>query len=219
MRDIDYWSLALYLALYLGYHVAYLVLPRNFGFFTREWRLGLIREAWFRSILRLGQPILAIQTVRNLIMVHSFFGSVTLLLLGGVFSYLFATFDLLEVLETGGYLTLIEEHAIVVKLLLSLLVVLVSALNFLMGLRVCFNLNFALGGVMEPEADISFQMEMVQRQARHLMVGVRSLYFSGPLLLWVLHPTLLVVTTVAITVLLFRFDFLKDRRRRQRDAP
>lgn len=212
MTVLDAWALGAFLALYAGYHLLYVLLPRHFGLVTRESRMAGIREAWYRDLLRARQPILAIQAVRNMVMSHTYFGTVALLVLGGVFSYLVAHIDLPQVLAEDGYRALASTHPLVMKLLVALAVLLVAVLNFSMGIRVCFNLNFALGGPADAEGDVSFPMEMLQRQARHFILGVRSLYFSGPVFLWLLHPALLVAGSVLIVALLARFDFLKGLR-------
>lgn len=212
MTVLDAWALGLFAVLYVGYHVLYVLLPRHFAVVTRESRMAAYREAWYRELLRARQPILAIQTVRNMIMAHTYFGTVGLLVLGGVFSYLVAHVDLPQALAGHGYAALAAGDPLTVKLLTALLLLLVAVLNFSMGIRVCFNLNFTLGTPGDPDGDVSFPMEMLTRQSRHFILGVRSLYFSGPVFLWLLHPALLAAGSVLIVAVLARFDFLKGVR-------
>ena len=209
MTPLDLAGFALFAALYAGYHWAYVLLPRRWGLVTRESRIMAYRVAWYRDVLRNRQPLVAIQLLRNLVMAHTFFGTMALVVMGGVFSYLLAQFDLMNVAVTQGYGALWQGSGVPLKMLAALVLLLVAFLNFAMGIRVCFNLNFILAVPQEALGDTDFPVEMLRRQSRHFILGVRSLYFTGPVFLWAFHPLLLMVGSALITLALFRFDFLK----------
>lgn len=209
MRNYDYWVLGIYIFSYAGYEILYLVLSGSGKWMTRERIISQYRAQWYRNIVRAKNQLLAIQTIRNLEMVSTFLSSVTLLMMGGVVSIFTANADWMAMLQSGSYGELLDRHGAAVKLLVAFLMLTISFFNFIFSLRVCFNMNFTLSVPMDPDANLSLQIEQIQRQARNFKAGLRGVYYVIPLMAWIIDTSAMLVLTLVTTFLIFRDDFFK----------
>lgn len=209
MKNYDYWVLGIYVFSYAGYEILYLFLSGSVKWMTRERIIAQYRVQWYRSILRAKNQLLAIQTIRNLEMVSTFLSSVTLLMMGGVVSLFTANADWIAMLQSGSYGELLDQYGVAVKLLVAFLMLTISFFNFIFSLRVCFNMNFTLSVPMDPDANLSLQIEQIQRQARNFKAGLRGMYYVIPLMAWIIDTSAMLVLTLVTTFLIFRNDFFK----------
>ncbi|MDH4122257.1 MAG: DUF599 domain-containing protein [Deltaproteobacteria bacterium] len=209
MSTYDTIALGLFLFLYLGYQLFFLLAPA-LGLQTREQIVLHYRRRWFQGVLADKNYILAIQTIRNLEMVTTFLGSVTLLMMGGVVGLFFSNPEWLDKLNHGRYTDFLVAHPLGVKLLVVLVVLAAAFLNFIISLRITYNMNFVLSAPIHPKEGIEFQMDQVRRQTRYFFVGVRSLYFSIAPLMWVLDTNLFIASSLSATILTLRSDLLRQ---------
>ena len=209
MKAYDYWVLGFYFLAYVGYQLLYIVLSNSRKWISRESIIAQYRAQWYRNVLRAKNQMLAIQTIRNLEMASTFLSSVTLLMMGGVISIYTANPEWMVALETGSYADFLEHHGIAVKLLVALLMLAIAFFNFIFSLRICFNMNFTLSVPIDPDSNLSFQIEQIQRQAHHFIAGLRGVYYVIPPLVWIIDTSAMLALTLVTTLLIFRTDFFK----------
>ncbi|MDH4224397.1 MAG: DUF599 domain-containing protein [Deltaproteobacteria bacterium] len=211
MTNYDYLVLAFFVFQYLGYQLIYLWVYDSEWFTTREKVLFHYRERWFRGVIKDNNLILAIQTIRNLEMVTTFLGSITMLMVGWIVSLFINTPEWLTTLSKGDYQLFFDTHPLAVKLLVTLILWLVAFFNFIISLRITFNMNYVLASPVTEEEDLSFQFDQIQRQIRYFFIGIRAIYFSIAPLMWLIDTNLFLFTSLMATVLSFRSDFMRNR--------
>lgn len=210
MKTLDFAAFAVFLISYISYQIYFFYMSHERkNKLTRESIILEHRKAWVRILKRDKNSILAIQTIRNLEMIHTFFISLNVLLMGGIISLFSVNAEWLSLLESGRYVHFILSHSLAFKLLAILLMLFISFINFIFSLRICFNMNFTTSTVGEELIDESFQVEQVQRQARHFITGIRAIYFTLPLLVWIISTEGMIIYTMISTLFLYRFDFKK----------
>ncbi|MDH4199723.1 MAG: DUF599 domain-containing protein [Spirochaetia bacterium] len=214
MIATDYVALGLFLILFFGYNSTYFFISHNLKKETRESKINVYREKWLEIIIAENQSTFAIQTIRNLTMANTFLMSLVMIMMGGLISVISSRLDLISTLETINqvdsrtYLLYFESHPAVIKILLGLFVLLISAYNLTVALRILYNMNFTTSSAMRlPEAK-NFQLDQLRRQSRHFITGLRSLYFFFGPMLWIIDTYAMIIFTIVVTVLFLRFDFI-----------
>jgi uncharacterized membrane protein len=214
MTRYDYFGLGLFLTFFFGYQYTYFFISHNLKKITRESRINTYRKYWLEIIIQENQSTFAIQTIRNLTMTNTFLVSLTMILMGGMISVLSANLNLIQTLETindldsSTYLNYLQLHPVAIKIIVGIFMLLISAYNFTMTLRILYNMNFTASSAMRLPDAKDFQLDQLRRQARHFITGLRSLYFFFGPMLWILDTTVMIVFTVVATVSFLRFDFL-----------
>lgn len=214
MTNYDYFGLGLFLTLFFGYQYTYFFISHNLKKETRENKINKYRQYWLEIIIKENQSTFAIQTIRNLTMTNTFLVSLTMILMGGMISVLSANLNLIQTIESidqldsTTYIDYLQHHPVAIKFIIGIFMLLISAYNFTMTLRILYNMNFTASSAMRlPEAK-DFQLDQLRRQARHFITGLRSLYFFFGPMLWILDTTVMIVFTVVATVSFLRFDFM-----------
>ena len=211
MKIIDYIGLALLLGQFFIYQYYYVRISDNQFGKTRESIITHYRWSWLNYILDTENPLLGIQTIRNLEMVHTFLITLTMIMMGAISSVFSANLHWINDIENGTYLNFIKNHVLVIKLLVAMGFLMMALFHFLFGLRICFNMNFTVAG---SKKTCSLQMKQfignqVKRQARHFIVGVRALYYTLFPLIWVINVWAMIGLSFFITYLFYRFDYGK----------
>lgn len=209
MKYQDYLALLVLISGYFGYHFFYIYKSHGPRSRTREGVINFYRFLWLESIIREGNQILAIQTIRNLTMTNTFFVSLVMILIGAIGSIFSVNLNWISSMESGNYLLFLEHHPVAIKLLVAQLFLLISAFNFTFVLRILYNLNFTASSTLNTEISKRFRMEQITRQATHFMTGIRSLYFFFAPMIWILNSWLMMTFVLAVIALLYRFDFVK----------
>lgn len=167
--------------------------------------LGLarrIRTLWVRTIMEGRQDILAVQTLRNWTMGATFLSSASILLgLGAV--------NLAFMAERTGELPA-GDHALWMSKLAALGVLFLSSFfSFTIAVRY-FNHVGMMITLLDREHNPGFPPEAVQsileRGATQYSLGMRLLYHSIPLSLWLFGPWWLLAGSVALIVALVWLD-------------
>ncbi len=211
MLNINVTALIFLLSVYFGYRLLYLYALTAPGWTVRENVIDSYRRQWVYAIARDKNGILAIQTIRNLEMLNTFLISLTMLIMGGIISVFSANLNWMQLLETGEYIRFLEEHPAAIKLIITLAFILESFFNFIFALRIQFNMNFTVSMAAEPGSNPDFLVSQALRQARHFILGIRSLYFSVAPLVWLISPWAMAIVLIILTMSLFRFDFLSRK--------
>lgn len=214
MTTYDYFAFVVYLILFFGYQYTYFFFSHKLRKNTREYKINSFREHWMDLIIERKEPILAIQTIRNLTMANTFLMSLVMIMMGGLFSVMFAHAEFAETvgkiqdLNAETLLNYANDNPAHIKISLGIFMLLLSGYNFTITIRILYNLNFTASSALKKSEEREFQYEQLRRQARHFITGIRSLYyFFGPML-WLLDTTAMIAFTIVTTIAFFRFDFI-----------
>ena len=208
MSDLDYLALALLAGQYFVYQLFYEYASDNYFGKTRESIISRYRVRWLDYILQSTQPLLGVQTIRNLTMVHTFLITLSMVMLGGIFSLFTSNLDWINDLAQKGYLDYLTRHPLAIKLLTAVAILLISLFHFVFGLRICFNMNFTVTGADKSCTPImkKFINSQVKRQARHFIIGVRGMYYAVFPFIWIIDARAMIVLSLFTTWLFYRFD-------------
>lgn len=176
------------------------------------YQLRLIRNAWIRTYGMGADPILVVQTMRNKIMISSFMASTALILIIGGFNFVFGM-DIAKI-KSGSvfFFSLVDPDLEVIKVLLIIIILLYSFFHFLWHTRELHNMSLILNVSREELARISplppqdFLENMYINSGIHFTMGIRGYYFLIPLLLWMFHPVMMIVSFFGIMLFLVRRD-------------
>jgi uncharacterized membrane protein len=170
----------------------------------------IARTAWVESIMQeKGKEVLAVQTLRNSTMAATFLASTAVLLIIGVLT-LSGQEDKLE--STWHALNAMgAKHAEMwqAKLLLILLDLFVAFFSFSMAVRVfnhvgyMINVPLARNFKMICPAHVAVHLN---RAGRFYSIGMRAYYFVVPLVFWLFGPHFMLISTIALTVVLYQLD-------------
>ena len=208
MNIFDYIALFLLASQYFVYQLFYEYTSDRYFGKTRESIISRYRERWLDYILQSTQPLLGVQTIRNLTMVHTFLITLSMIMLGGIFSLFTANLDWINDLAEKGYMDYLVRHPVAIKLLTAVAILLISLFHFVFGLRICFNMNFTVTGAdktLTPTMK-KFINSQVKRQARHFIIGVRGMYYTVFPFIWIIDARAMIVSSLFTTWLFYRFD-------------
>jgi uncharacterized membrane protein len=173
---------------------------------TLQGQQARIRALWVAEILRSGNGILGVQTLRNALMVATFLASNTIFLVLGTLT-----------LTAQGHLaetwTLLDPAAVrsaplaQAKLLLLLLTLLVAFFCFVNALRLFSHASVRIG---TKAATAEHVTDLVDAAWSYQGFGVRCYYFAVPVLLWLFGTPWLVLSGLGAVVLMHRIDNARE---------
>ena len=183
-------------------------------------RMNAYREVWIRRLLAREARMVDMQIMASLQNGTAFFASTTLFALGGTLALLRATNDALAVLSVLPFGEPPSAALWEIKCIGLMLIFIYSFFKFAWAYRL-FNYVAILLGGMPPasEADQPATEAHVQRTTRLFQAagqqfnrGQRAFFFALGYLGWFISPWLLMVTSVAVAIILWRRQFASDSR-------
>jgi uncharacterized membrane protein len=175
-------------------------------------QLQSIRNAWIERYGMGRDPILVVQTLRNKIMISSFMASTALILIVGGFNLVFGM-DMGKIEPKSLFFFNLQDPDLqIVKVLLIIIVLLYSFFHFLWHTRELHNMSLILNVPEEqlkkitPLWPLNFLTNMYVNSGVHFTLGIRGYYFLIPLLLWMFHPAMMIVSFFGIMLFLVRRD-------------
>ena len=192
--------------LLMGYHGAMLRSERRAPGSTLAVWLRQRREDWVARMVAEQQGILAVQTLRNQMMLATFFASTAVLLIIGVLTLTSHSDELALLWSNLSLLGSMEPRWFRIKLLLLLLNLLAAFATFSQTLRLLSHVSFLISTktAARGDAEIAVIARLYASSGRWQTIGLRHYYFALPLLLWLFDPLLLVLSTAALVLFLYR---------------
>lgn len=183
----------------------------------------LIRNAWVNALGQApGADILAVQTLRNAIMVASALASATILTLLGAFTLLAQNEILLRVIN---HLTTLLPNLVPntpdlaqwleLKLLMLGVLQLLAFYSFLTAIRYYGHVSFLVtipqalrvqSLTADPQANVDVLPAYLQRAGDAYSIGLRLFLFSIPMFAWLLGNPALLATTGGLLILMYLTD-------------
>ena len=178
---------------------------------TLQSRQATMRAEWVAEVLRTGNGVLGVQTLRNALMGSIFFASNTMFLVIGTLG-LTAQGHLAESwrsLDPASGLTPSASPSLALaKLLLLLLTLLVAFFCFVNAIRLFGHASIGIG---VKSADAEGVTAQIDSAWGYQGLGVRCYYFAVPVLFWLFGPMWFVLAGIGALVLMTRLDTVPVR--------
>lgn len=173
------------------------------------------RLAWVEQVMsKTGQDIMAVQTFRNSTMAATLMASTAVLLIFGIFNIL-GNADktspaLHSIYSWGSHDAGIRNF----KLMVLLVEFFVGFFCFSLAVRgyhhAGYLINVSLSKSDVHGVTVQKVVRMLNRTSGYYSMGMRSYYFSVPVVMWLFGPVWMFVATLALLVVLNHLDHLPD---------
>lgn len=188
------------------YHVYLFARHRRHPETTAVGITNRLRRQWVQSIMEDRRDILAIQTLRNVVMASSFLASTAILIALGILNA--AVRPSPEISRMFGLIETGDESLWFIKMMLLVVQFFLAFFNFTLAIRYFNHASFGLGLPDQPDGPASheFVAEVVNHGGLHYTLGMRCYYLAIPLALWIFSPFLMLAGTVILITVLNRLD-------------
>ncbi len=185
--------------------------------------LNIFYKQWVQRMKNNENTIIAVQTMRNLIMSVTFLSSSILILLGLLVQSNIPSADSI-VQVSASSTSLINQY----KLFILFIVLVFSLIMFLLSLRHMVRFSIIIGipdeaiektGTEELQKqnitndhciDASFVQSAVFLKAMNrFMLGIRGVYFAVTLLVWFISVYAFIISTIALTIILIQYHDIR----------
>jgi uncharacterized membrane protein len=196
----------------IGYYVVLRVRVRRDPIYSIHFVNELTRRIWVENVMtNPGKDVMAVQTLRNFIMVGILMVSTTTLLIIGTLTL---SGQAESIARTWHVLDLVGSHAAelwLVKVMCLLADFLISFFAYVMAVRLANHVLFMVNVPKEfQEAHEVLSPHHVARRlnlAGHMItIGMRALFFAIPLVFWLFGPVFLLAATVGVIAIFSRLD-------------
>ena len=214
LSNSDIAGLILFVTCTLFYHAYYYSkvarLPRNIF----KGKINIIRRTWVENMLKPGQTITAVQSLRNIHMAASFLASSSIVFIGSII-YLIFNIEQTSGIVTGKGTIELPDYLLFIKLLTLMIMFLMSLLNFTLCIRLLNYLAILIGASPETIEEtmkmnaVDYITKMFSTAGIHYTFGIRGFYYTIPLIGWFLGTWLFIVLTILVLLLCLRLDYGK----------
>jgi uncharacterized membrane protein len=199
-------------AIVMAYYVRHRARVRNNPTYSIHFVNELTRRAWVESVMtNPGKDVMAVQTLRNFIMVGILMVSTTTLLIMGTLT-LSGQIDTIS--RSWHALSFVGSHSAglwIIKVMCLLADFLVVFFAYAMAIRLANHVLFMVN-VPKDFQDVhdvlspAHVADRLNRAGRMMAIGMRSLFFAIPLVFWLFGPVFLLVATAGVVLILSRLD-------------
>ncbi len=168
-----------------------------------------VRRRWIVSVIEERRDILAVQTLRNMLMAASFFASTAFFAAVGLLSFGMAADTVPAVFERLNLWGSRDHALFTIKLLLLVVVLFATFFNFALAIRYYNHVGLALNvPTSRGDATADRAGALLRRGALHYSWGMRGYYYVIPMSLWLFGPVWMGLGTLLTLPLLNRHDRL-----------
>jgi len=166
------------------------------------------------NMLKPGQTITAVQSLRNIHMAASFLASSSIVFIGSIL-YLIINIEQTSGIVTGRGTIALPDYMLFLKLLTLMVMFLLSLLNFTLCIRLLNYLAILIGASPETIEEtmktsaVNYITKMFSTAGIHYTFGIRGFYFTIPLIGWFLGSWLFILLTVMVLLLCLKLDYGK----------
>jgi len=193
------------LGIVFAYHVFLRVRVRRDPGYTIQAVLNKSRRAWVERMMADREGVLGVQTLRNAIMVASFFASTAIALIVGTITLSTQSDKLNTAWQALSPFGPIDEHLWLLKLMILLIDMLSAFVCFSQAIRLMSHVGMMIS---VPTSTISASLVSATfiRAGRYHTLGMRCYYYAAPLLFWLFGPLLLVLASCGLVCVLYQLD-------------
>jgi uncharacterized membrane protein len=173
------------------------------------------RAAWVERIMREERDLhtLAVQTFRNSTMAATLLASTAVLLIFGILNLLANADKLSHILSGVNSWGSREPGVWLFKLMLLIVDFFISFFSFSLAVRGFHHVGYMINvptGAHDHGVTVQKVVRVLNRVSQYYSIGMRTYYFSVPLVLWLFGPAWMFVATVVLLVVLNHLDHLPD---------
>jgi len=170
------------------------------------------RATWVESVMTEGRDILAVQTFRNSTMAATLLASTAVILILAILNMLAGVEKIsiaLHQINTWGSR---EPGMWIFKLMLLVVDFFVAFFAFSLAVRGYHHAGYLINVPRTGSHGVTPErvVTVLDRASGFYSVGMRTYYFSVPLVLWLFGPTWMLVATLALLMVLNHLDHLPD---------
>jgi uncharacterized membrane protein len=175
---------------------------------TAMGRHRLARAAWLASLRQGADPIVVVQMLRNWITAATFLASMAILFAVGFLGAAFTTEKLSQFAHNLNFMGVQDQEIWLLKALVLIVVYLAAFFCFSLSTRAFIHAGFAISAALKSEADGPGQIQArdLEQGARYYTLGMRCLYVSIPLALWLFGPLWMLLGALALVIILHFVD-------------
>ena len=172
----------------------------------------LTRRVWVESVMKApGKDVMAVQTLRNFIMVGILMVSTTTLLIMGTLTLSGQIDSISKSWHALSFVGSASAELWIVKVMCLLADFLVAFFAYSMAIRLANHVLFMINVPQEYQDAYAVlspanAAERLNQAGRMMAVGVRALLFAIPLVFWLFGPVFLLAATTGVVVILARID-------------
>ncbi|MDB5801583.1 MAG: putative rane protein [Rhodocyclales bacterium] len=173
-----------------------------------------LRLGWAKQMLVRENRIVDAALVGNLVNSVSFYANTSIYIIAGLFATLGALDRFIETAAELPFAHAISREALELKLLMLIAVFVVAYFKFTWSLREFNVLSIIMGAVPPKESDPEELELFAQRTAAvntcagdDFNRGIRAYYFGMAILAWMITPSLFMIATTLIFIVLARREF------------
>lgn len=195
-------------ALFGIYHVYLAITVRRTPLKTALGTTNAMRQIWAKTIFENKKDIAAIQTLRNHIMAASFLASTAILISLGVLGMTTSP-DLFT--NASGAIQLLggqNEFYILIKFIILALDLFIAFFNFTLTIRYFNHASYVIIFTENdnPTFNHNFLALIMGRGSLHYFIGMRGLYLTIPLFLWVFGGLWLLAGVIVLILAIYFLD-------------
>eukprot|EP00026_Physarum_polycephalum_P016205 Phypoly_transcript_17065.p1 GENE.Phypoly_transcript_17065~~Phypoly_transcript_17065.p1 ORF type:complete len:223 (+),score=20.55 Phypoly_transcript_17065:95-763(+) len=166
----------------------------------------LHRKNWVRANMQGHKDILAIQTLRNMIMASNLMATTCMVIIGLLINNLTNQNSNFEIFKTVGFLSYDANRKVyAIKTLVACTLFIASFLNHSLAIRYLVHLGFLMGDTIDRNAE-KFSILHLQRGGKHFTLGQRFFYISLTTILWLFDVVYMVAGVVILLFILWKID-------------
>lgn len=196
----------------LGYYLLLLVRTRRNPHYSIIAVNALARRLWVRNVMaNPGKDVMAVQTLRNFIMVGTMMASTASLLIIGTLTLSGQEENITRSWHVLGYYGSHAPELWIVKVMCLLADFLFAFFSYAMAIRLANQVLFMLNVPrQEQETNPALSPENVADRLNQagsmIAIGMRAFLFAIPLVFWLFGPVFLVMATMGLVATLARID-------------
>lgn len=203
-------------AVLVGYQVHLIRRSRQSPTRTVQGMNALARTAWVEQAMSKGWDVVSVQTLRNATMAATLMASTAIILILGILNMLANADKIGPTLHILNLTGTHESSIWIFKLMLILVDFFIAFFAFSLAVR---GYNHA-GFLVNVPADLSGKTHGVtpaavafhlNREASYYGIGMRTYYFSVPILLWLFGSIWMVIATFGVLMVLYHLDHLPQQ--------
>jgi uncharacterized membrane protein len=190
------------------YHLYWFHQVRKAPFQTYRGITRHLRRIWVESVITEKRDILSVQTLRNWIMAASFLASTAMLIGLGLLSLLFRPEHLSEVPFSFDLVFSNMHNLFMAKLMILMGHCFFAFFSFTLSIRYMNQVNFMINVPIagDPFLTPEFITHTLDIGMLNYTFGMRALYLSADVVLWLFGPVWMFLGSLALTYILYKLD-------------
>lgn len=205
-------ALVIFILCTVGYHIYYYYKVAKLPRYIFKGKINIIRRTWVENMLKPGHAIVAVQSLRNIHMAASFLASSSIVFVGSILYLIFSIEQTSGIVLGRGTIAL-PHYEVFFKLLTLMIMFLISLINFSLCIRLLNYLVILIGASPETIEEtmgmsaVDYITRMFSTAGIHYTFGIRTFYYTIPLIAWFMGTWVFVILTLSILLMTLKLDY------------